>query len=185
MPGSAAEQAFEDAYLVRRSQEGYLDAFEQLVERHAAEAFQLAYRLVADREAARDIAQESLLSAYRNLPRFRGDASFRTWLYRIVSNASINHLRRSGLSTPLPPDEAIADEARGPAEEAVNTAQVAAVRSAIAELPLPQRIPLVLSEYERLSYEEIAVITQTSVPAVRSQLFRARRALARALESWR
>lgn len=180
-----ADDGFADEYLVSRAQEGYLDAFEHLARRHGPGVFHLCYRLVGDREAARDLAQDSLISAYRNLASFRGDAAFRTWLYRIVTNTSINHLRRSRRSEPLAEDGALADTGLGPSEAAIDSAQVIAVRAAISSLPLPQRIPLVLHEYEGLSYAEIAEITKTSVPAVRSQLFRARRSLARALEEWR
>lgn len=181
----AADEGFADEYLVGRAQEGFLDAFEHLVRRHGPGAFHLSYRLVGDREAARDLAQESLVSAYRNLATFRGDAAFRTWLYRIVTNTCINHLHRSRPSEPLPDAGPLVDAAPGPAEAAIGSAQATAVRTAIASLPMPQRVALVLNEYEGLSYAEIAKITQTSVPAVRSQLFRARRSLARTLEEWR
>lgn len=181
----AADGGFADDYLVGRAQEGYLDAFEHLVRRHGPGVFHLCYRLVGDREAARDLAQDSLISAYRNLASFRGDAAFRTWLYRIVTNTCINHSRRTRRSEPLPEHGPLADPTAGPPESAVANAEVTAVRTAIASLPLPQRVPLVLSAYEGLSYADIAKITKTSVPAVRSQLFRARRALAPTLEEWR
>lgn len=179
------DASFDDDYLVKRAQEGYLEAFEHLVRRHTPGVFRLCYRLVGDREAARDLAQDSLISAYRNLAGFRGDAAFRTWLYRIVTNTCINHRRRTRRPEPLPEHAPPADPGPGPSESAVRSAQVTAIRTAIASLPLPQRIPLVLSEYEGLSYADIAHITNTTVPAVRSQLFRARRSLAHTLQEWR
>ena len=78
-----------------------------------------------------------------------------------------------------------ADVSRGPAEASIANAQTQAVRRAVADLPDAQRVPLVLSEYHQMTYQEIAAVTKSTVPAVRSQLFRARRALANALAGWR
>jgi RNA polymerase sigma-70 factor (ECF subfamily) len=177
--------AFDDEYLARRARDGYLDAYEQLVARHAGGVFGLAYRLVGDRHAAQDITQESLLAAYRGLARFRGESSFKTWLYRIATNRCLNYLTRHRPTEPLEHLDIAADVSRGPAEASIANAQTQAVRKAVADLPDAQRVPLVLSEYHQMSYEQIAAVTGSTVPAVRSQLFRARRALANTLAGWR
>lgn len=180
-----ADGVLDDAVLVQRAQEGYLDAYEQLVHRHSKSVFHLAYRLLGDHTVAQDLAQESFLEAWRALPRFRGEAAFGTWLYRITTNRCLNQLRRPGRPDPLDAVHQLATDAPGPADDAVARAQIRAVRLAVARLPPAQRVPLVLSEYQGLSYAEIAEITTSTVPAVRSQLFRARRALARSLQEWR
>jgi RNA polymerase sigma-70 factor (ECF subfamily) len=176
---------FDDDYLARRARDGYLDAYEQLVSRHASGVFALAYRLVGDRHAAQDLTQDSLLAAFRALPRFRGEASFKTWLYRIATNRCLNYLSRHRRNEPLEGSDLTADVAKGPAETSIANAQIEAVRRAVARLPEPQRVPLVLSEYHGMTYQEIAEVTKSTVPAVRSQLFRARRSLAAALAEWR
>ena len=84
-----------DAYLVARARDGYLDAYEMLVQRHSAMAYRVALRLCGNHHDAQDIAQEALVSAWENLSRFRGDASFSTWLYQIVTRRALNKLSRS------------------------------------------------------------------------------------------
>src|ERR1700728_2340956 len=83
-----------DAYLVTRARDGYLDAYEILVRRHSAMAYRVALRLCGNHHDAQDIAQEALVSAWENLARFRGDASFSTWLYQIVTRRALNKVSR-------------------------------------------------------------------------------------------
>jgi len=180
-PGGAVD----DAYLVARAQEGYLDAFEALVARHGPRAFRVALRLVNDRAEAEDLTQEALVAAWQALPRFRADAAFSTWLLRIVTNRCLNHLTRTRQTVHLDAGGELTDSAPGPADRAVAAASRDAVGTAIAALPIAYRVPLVLREFEGLSYQQIALVTTSTVPAVRSQLARARRTLATALEQWR
>lgn len=176
----------DDAYLVARAQDGYLDAFEILVQRHGDQAYLLAFRLLNDREAARDVTQDALIAAWRALPRFRRNSEFRTWLYRIVTNKSLSYLaRHASARSATEPMIEVSDPAPGPADSTLDRARTAAIQRAIAALPPPQRVPLILHEYQRLTYEQIAEITSSTIPAVRSQLFRARRALKSTLEEWR
>ena len=83
-----AESGVSDAYLVARARDGYLDAYEMLVQRHSAMAYRVALRLCGDHHDAQDVAQEALIAAWQNLDQFRGDSSFATWLYRIVTPAA-------------------------------------------------------------------------------------------------
>lgn len=175
----------DDAYLVRRAQEGYLDAFELLVRRYADRAYRVAYRMLGDHQDAQDVAQESLTAAWQGLPRFRRDASFSTWLYRIVTRRAINRLTRAHHSDTSDLLAELPDNRSGPAEQSERHHAADAVTSAIADLPVAQRVVVVLHHFEGLSYAEVADITQSTVPAVRSHLFRARRTLARSLEEWR
>lgn len=178
----------DDDYLVRRAQEGYLDAYAALVDRHSTHVYRVALRLLGNYHDAEDVTQDAFVVAWESLPRYRGEASFSTWLYRIATNRAINVARRrerADRQDPLDSLRTEADVAPGPAQQIEATASSSAVREAIAELPMDQRVPLVLRQFEHLSYAEIADITGSSVPAVRSHLHRARRALAGRLEGWR
>ena len=181
----AVEPAVGDAYLVARAREGYLDAYELLVERHSAMAYRVALRLTGNHHDAQDVAQEALIAAWENLGQFRGGSSFSTWLYQIVTRRAMNKVTRGRdtRSLELLPD--IADPAMEPGNKAERNLAVDAVTDALFALPFPQRTVIVLHHFERLSYAEVASVTGATEPAVRSHLFRARRALAKTLEEWK
>ena len=174
-----------DAYLVARARDGYLDAYEILVRRHSAMAYRVALRLCGNHHDAQDIAQEALVSAWQNLGRFRGDASFSTWLYQIVARRALNKLSRSRIADQADLLMDVTDSVAGPAVQAERNLAVDAVTDALAALPFPQRTVVVLHHFEGLSYAEVAEVTRSTVPAVRSHLFRARRTLGKRLEEWR
>jgi RNA polymerase sigma-70 factor, ECF subfamily len=174
-----------DAYLVARAREGYLDAYEILVQRHSAMAYRVALRLCGNHHDAQDLAQDALIAAWRNLDHFRADSSFRTWLYRIVTRRALNKLTRQRATSTLDLLAGTADIAAEPAAKAERNLAVDAVTDALAMLPFPQRAAVVLHHFEGLSYAEVASVLHCSVPAVRSQLFRARRTLGTTLEEWR
>jgi len=174
-----------DAYLVSRARDGYLDAYELLVQRHSAMAYRVALRLCGNHHDAQDIAQEALVSAWENLSRFRGDASFSTWLYQIVTRRALNKLSRSRVTDQADLLEDVTDLVAGPAAQAERNLAVDAVTDALTALPFPQRTVVVLHHFEGLSYAEVADVTGSTVPAVRSHLFRARRTLGKNLKEWR
>jgi RNA polymerase sigma-70 factor, ECF subfamily len=181
----ATQPAVGDAFLAARAQEGYLDAYELLVQRHSAMAYRVALRLTGNHHDAQDVAQEALIAAWENLSRFRAGSSFRTWLYQIVTRRALNKVNRGrpASSLDLLPD--LADPAAEPATQAERNFAVDAVIDALLALPFPQRAVIVLHHFEGLSYAEIASVTGSTEPAVRSHLFRARRALGKKLEEWR
>ena len=181
----ATQPAVGDAFLAARAREGYLDAYELLVQRHSAMAYRVALRLTGNHHDAQDVAQEALIAAWENLPRFRAGSSFRTWLYQIVTRRALNKVNRGrpASSLDLLPD--LADPAAEPATQAERNFAVDAVVDALLALPFPQRAVIVLHHFEGLSYAEIASVTGSTEPAVRSHLFRARRALGKKLEEWR
>ncbi len=183
--GMQLNQTVGDAYLVTRAQEGYLDAYEMLVQRHSAMAYRVALRLCGDHHDAQDIAQEALIAAWENLTRFRADSSFSTWLYQIVTRRALNRLTRGRGTDQVDFLQEEADPIAGPAAQAERNLTVDAVTDALATLPFRQRAVVVLHHLEGLSYAEVAGITHSTVPAVRSHLFRARRALGIMLEEWR
>ncbi len=185
-PGDAAA-AFDgpdDHELVRRAQAGDETAFELLVRRHQNRAWRVARNLVPNDEDARDLAQEAFLRVFRSLERFDFQHDFTTWLYRIVTNLGIDHLRkrRPQMSTvargeddedvefDLPDDGAAAPSSR---LESVETAQ--RVRTCIDSLAPHFQVVLTLRELEGLPCTEIAEIVGASHVTVRWRLHRGRK----------
>ena len=181
----AAGPTVGDAYLVARAQEGYIDAYELLVQRHSGMAYRVALRLVGDHHDAQDVAQDALIAAWQNLDRFGGRSSFSTWLDQIVTRRALNKVSRSRASASLDGLSGLADPVGEPAVQAERNLAVDAVTDALLALPFPQRVVIVLHHFEGLSYAEIAAVTGSTEPAIRSHLFRARRALGKRLQGWR
>jgi RNA polymerase sigma-70 factor (ECF subfamily) len=152
-------------------------AFDELVELTNRQVYTLALRLVSDRHEAEDVAQEAYLRAYRSLRGFRGDARFETWLYRIVSNVAMTHLRRRGRFGDLlsegqeMPTEAPRSE---PGEDSLEDTEV---KRALSQLPHGQRVVVVLKDVYGFSCQEIADQVGVSEGAVKVRLHRARRRL--------
>lgn len=173
-----------DAFLVAKAQAGSTDAFEVLVVRYRDRAFRLALRLTGNHSAAEDVTQEALVSAWRGLGSFRGEAEFTTWLHRIVVNAANQQRQTYRLTAELTGEEEIDDSLR---PELVVEAKISAsaLHAAILELPFKLRAPLVLYQFEGYSYEESAAILEVGVGTVRGRIFRARRRLVAAMREWR
>ncbi|AWN32463.1 sigma-70 family RNA polymerase sigma factor [Streptomyces sp. NEAU-S7GS2] len=177
----------EDRILVARAAEGDDDAFAVLVHRHSGRLLALAYHMLGDVSDAEEAVQDGFISAWRRLPQFRGDAAFRTWMYRIVTNRCLNVRRAQAPSVSLDTvAEPTAHDAGGePARAAESTAATAALAHALANLRPGQRACWILRELHGLSYEEIAHVVGESEQTVRGKLFRARRTLMKEMASWR
>jgi len=175
-----------DRELVERARAGERAAFDQLVARYQRRLLRLVLRLLRDPAEAEDVVQETFLKAYRALPRFRGEAAFYTWLYRIALNGARNAiLRRRQRSGPhgVAPSQlpAPVPEIGTPESMLLSKQVVQAIDAALEALPLELRTAVVLREIEGLSYEEIAQIMECPLGTVRSRIFRAREAIARRL----
>lgn len=175
----------EDDYLVLRAQEGYLDAYAELVDRHGGLAYRVALRLLGNHHDAEDVAQEALVAAWQQLPGFKAKSSFSTWLYQIVTRRALNRITRTRTDESLDLLGDVAPAAEEPARDVERHLTVDAVTAAVAALPPPQRVAIVLHHFEGLANQEIARVTGSTVPAVRSHLFRGRRTLTRTLQEWR
>jgi len=174
-----------DEELVQRAQSGNSRAFETLLRRHERAMFGTSLRLLGRPSDAEDAVQEAFIAAWRRLPEFRGDARFSTWLYRIVTRRALNKVTRGRAAELADLLDEVADLVPGPAAQAERNLAVDAVTDALAALPFPQRAVVILHHFEGLSYAQVAEVTRSSVPAVRSHLFRARRTLGTKLEEWR
>ncbi len=180
----------DDRNLVGLARRGDREAFGTLVRRHQDRAFNLAYQMVRNREDALDISQEAFARAYASLASFKGDASFSTWLHRIVVNLAIDSLRRRERRGATSYDDARGTSQEGEVEHsapddpatALETKQVRALLArGIAQLPPAQRAVLVLREIEGMSYEDIARTVECNLGTVMSRLFYARRKLQQVL----
>jgi RNA polymerase sigma-70 factor (ECF subfamily) len=174
------ERAFDHA-LVRRAQRGDMDAFEALVRRHEARAWRVAKNLLPSDEDAQDIAQEAFLRVHKNLANFDFQHAFTTWLYRIVTNLSIDHLRRRRIvasGTIAESDEGevqLADaRAEAPSSDVERAETVHEVREVLKTLAPHFQTVLVLRELEGLSCLDIARIVGATHVTVRWRLHRGR-----------
>ncbi len=175
-----------DRELVERARAGERSAFDLLVARYQRRLLRLVLRLLRDQAEAEDVVQETFLRAYRALPRFRGDAAFYTWLYRIALNGARNAIlrrRQRGAPQGVTPAQLAAPvgEVGTPESMLLSKQVMQTVDAAMEALPLELRTAIVLREIEGLSYEEIAQIMECPLGTVRSRIFRAREAIARRL----
>lgn len=173
-------EALDDRALVTHAQTGDVQAFEELVRRYRNQVFALSFHFVHNREEAWDLSQEVFVKAYRSLRRFRGDASFKTWLMRITANQSKDFLKKRRLRTVSLDDEIgkrLPSGTAGPDEGVAAQELGAAIEQAVRTLPPKHRTVFVLREYEGLSYQEIAEVMQCNVGTVMSRLHHARRKL--------
>ena len=174
-----------DAELVSLWQAGDEAAFETLVRRHERRVFGLVMRMLGNREEAADVAQETFLSLHRHGHRFRREARFSTFVYRVAANAALN--RRRSLGRKRAREEALArrqeagiDVPAGPRdpEDAAAGARIQqAVQDALLLLPDELRISLVLYDIEGRSYSDIAAALRIPEGTVKSRIHRARNAL--------
>ncbi|MDF1597859.1 MAG: sigma-70 family RNA polymerase sigma factor [Acidimicrobiia bacterium] len=160
-----------------------LEAFGELIRRHQNFVFGAAMRVVRNRPIAEELTHEAFLRAFRARDSFRGDAGVRSWLYRIATNLAKNEVSRRR-EWPTDQDLDRVDHT-DPGRRLHTEALTVDVRSAIEQLPDSLREPLVLREYEELSYAEISERTGVPLNTVRTRILRARRALRPHLEEWR
>jgi RNA polymerase sigma-70 factor (ECF subfamily) len=170
-----------DLLLVQRASGGDVRAFEILVGRYQLSIVRLCVGMLGDRHAAEDAAQDAFFSAWRSMGRFRGDAQFSTWLYRIATNQCLRDIRRRPPQTAQLPEDLPAGEGGAPHSQLEAAEGVAGVSAAVARLSPEQRIALLLREIEGLSYDQIAEVLGVSMAAVKSRIYHARIELVRDL----
>jgi RNA polymerase sigma-70 factor, ECF subfamily len=163
------DSGVEDAVLVERARSGDEEARNELVRRFLPDVFQAAVRVLQDRQLAEDAAQDAFMNALNALDRFRGDASFRTWLLRIAVNSARSVARRQfrrrevGLTTVGDREDTDPD----PAHRAVQSDEVRRVQEFVERLPYKQRMAVTLRVNQGLSYAEIAGVLDCTEGAAR------------------
>jgi RNA polymerase sigma-70 factor, ECF subfamily len=167
--------------LVEAAQAGDRDAFDELVRATYADTYTLAYRLTGDEEDARDVVQEAYLRAYRGLKRFRGDAQFSTWMYRITANCASTFLakRTRHRHEELTDDSVLADGRPEIDPESMAEAELLRdrVSDALHDLAPGLRAVVVLRDVYDLPHEAIATELGISEAAAKVRLHRARKKL--------
>jgi RNA polymerase sigma-70 factor, ECF subfamily len=176
----------DDRVLVDRARAGDAQAFGTIVRRYERRAIGIARTLGGSHADAEDVAQEAFVRAYRALRQFRGQSTFRTWLFQIVANTARTHRarRRSRLEiTGEPDDQVTAAVERASSGDRIEDAVIARdeVRRALASVPAELREAVVLRDIEGLDYREIADLLDVPIGTVESRIFRGRARLRAAL----
>lgn len=177
----------QEAMIVQRIIGGETEAFELLVLEYQKNVYNVALRLTGNAEDAADMAQEAFIKAFNSIASFKGDSRFSVWLYRIVTNVSLDFLRSrarrpvGSLSTENDEGETvemeIADESLSPERLLESKLSCQAVRQGLDSLPEDYRRILLLREIQGLSYDEIAQVLELEIGTVKSRIFRARKKL--------
>ncbi|HET9742216.1 MAG TPA: sigma-70 family RNA polymerase sigma factor [Terriglobales bacterium] len=190
----------EEASIIAELKAGSETAYEWLIAQYHQPVYGLVYRILSDPADAADTTQEVFLKVFRGIRRFHGEASLKTWIYRIAIHEASNqrrwwfrHKRREttmeaqgceedGQCFAL--KETLVDETESPFDFAAHEEVRSKVEQELAQVPEPYRTTVVLRDIEGLSYEEIAEILQISLGTVKSRLMRGRYALKQRLETY-
>ena len=187
---TAAEADVPELELVKRAQAGDTQAFDELVSRARARVYGMIYNMVHNEQDAWDLAQESFLKAWKSIGRFRAQASFHTWIYRIVMNVTIDWLRKKQIKGGGAEfDDAVQLKEIDPASKTVPKTEAlphqsmerdeirARIEKAIAQLSPEHRAVILMKEIDEMQYHEIAEALGCSIGTVMSRLFYARKKL--------
>jgi RNA polymerase sigma-70 factor (ECF subfamily) len=183
----------DERLLVDDARRGDANAFRALVKRYQHRAHAVALGMVHDADDARDICQDAFLRVHKNLATFEGDAQFFTWLYRIVMNLCIDHLRkkrgeRVEFDDTRDPEDSTDDSGIAPRRIGFDPQRALAdkelrgqLRDALQKLPAVHRAVLIMREIDGLSYQEMAELAECSIGTIMSRLFHARKKMQKLL----
>jgi len=195
---AAVDSDAQDKALMIEIAQGDESALRMLIEKHQGAVYGTIAKMLGDPVEAQDLAQQVFLRVYRAAGSYRATAQFKTWMFTIVRNLVFNEHRRRSRATLIslsqPENESnpggsagldLPDQAnKTPGENVLQEEMMRKVDEAILALPEQQRLAIVLRRYDEFSYEQIAEILKTSVPATKSLLFRARETLRIALQQY-
>lgn len=179
---------FSERQLIDRAKKGDADAFNELMGRYGQTIFNIGLQMLRDRDDASDMTQETMIKVYRALPRFRGDSSFSTWVYRIMVNTCRDFLRSASRRREVPfsdfgeedddgPVFDVADDSVQPERLYIEGEDEQYLLSLIQGLKPAYRLAVTMRELRGLSYQEIADAGNVSIGTVKSRLNRARAAM--------
>ncbi len=199
---SALAVRAEEASVVAELKAGSEEAYEWLIAHYHQSIYSLVYRVLNDPSDAADTTQEVFIKVFRGIKHFHGEASLKTWLYRIALHEASNQrrwwFRHKRQETTMEPQferedaeggvlglkDTLVDSAPSPFEDAAHEEVRAKVERELRQVPEPYRTVVVLRDIEELSYEEIAEVLQISLGTVKSRLMRGRMALKQRLEAY-
>jgi len=161
-------------------------AYEELVNKYNQKIFSLAFSLVSDREDALDITQDVFIKIYNSIASFSEKSSLSTWIYTVTKNTCYDYLRkRQRTTTEEIPDDLASDIEITPEAMLEKLENKRLVRECINKIPLKYKTPLILKEFQNLSYKEIAEICDVSEGTVKSRIYRAKDYLLKLIsENW-
>lgn len=172
-----------DYALIEAFQAGDEFAFVGIYNRYKGAVYAFCCKMLVDSEQAQDVTQETFLRIYENRDRLLKSSSFKSWLFTIARNQCLNSLRRSKRHTAFDVNlESSLPAMETPYSKMEKNEQVCFVTQFIQSLKPEYREVLILREYQNLTYEEIAAVTRSSISAVKSRLFKARRKLGKVME---
>ena len=186
----------DDQELVEACKTGDRRAFQVLYQRYERKVYAVAYGFLRNQEDALDVVQEAFIKVHRYLPNFEGQSSFYTWLYRIVANLCIDHLRRSGRKKDVEFDDKLRHDGEqeaasehlpmsslgDPSRAVKNKEILKAVEESLGELSDKHRAVIVMRELQGLSYADMAKAMNCSKGTIMSRLFHARRNMQKLLK---
>jgi RNA polymerase sigma-70 factor (ECF subfamily) len=189
----------DDRDLVRRVQVGDQEAFRTLFERYHRRAYAVAFGVLKNKQDALDVVQDGFVKVHRHIDKFQGTSSFYTWLYRIIMNLAIDHVRRRRNAKGCEYDDKVGrndDEVAGdgtllprildanPGKTVIRRELLERIQNALDELPEHHRAVILLREVEGLSYEEMAEVLDVPKGTIMSRLFHARKKMQAALSDY-
>lgn len=187
----AAVVDLDEASVVARAQDGDMAAFERLVDDYQTPLFRFAFRILADRQLAEDIVQDSLVAAWRKLPTLNEPQAFRGWIYQVATFRCLDALRRRRSEPALVDGMDVTDHhpvhgqpRSDPAAQVELQAQMKDLQRVFAELSVDQQLCWLLKDVHGLSYAEIGTALNLPVSIVRGRLARARLQLSDKMMSW-
>lgn len=181
-------EADADLRLIEQVRSGHVAAFDQLVHRYRERIYSVIYNLTANREDAADLTQDTFIKAFHSIPRFKGQSSFFSWIYRIAINATLSHLRRNRMRRFFSLEKMVEEDRNaellqalmtraGHEKETVLKELQEKLNEALQKLSFKHRTVITLFEIDQLSHQEIAEIMECSVGTVRSRLHYAKQQL--------
>ena len=187
-PEKAEPAPTEDLELVRRSQQGDVTAYDELIRRYQERIYATVYHMTSNHEDANDLAQETFIKGFQALKSFKGDSSFYTWIYRIAVNKTINFLKQRKNRTHMSlndldfsaendPDLVALISDKTPRRDIGLSELQEKLNIAMQKLSPVHRMVVTLHDVQGLSHEEIGKIIECNIGTVRSRLFYARQQL--------